>query len=167
MTACLICKKCNHWARACTSKRRDDGKNSFWPQYSRTKIQPLSRHNKEIYTIENNSDTEDRSVDSPGSHAVNTRDNHTKVTAKVNFKIAVKELISAKLSVNMNTGAEENILPLKIFKQMHPKQPERVIKQSTVISTAYNRTTIQYIGILRLKYRYNRGTHGHLWWCNG
>ena len=45
-------------------------------------------------------------------NAMNTTDNHTEVTTKINVKILSKEHLPTKISVKMDTEAKGNILSL-------------------------------------------------------
>ena len=80
----------------------------------------------------------------------------TEAFAEINILIEPKK--PAILKAKIDTGAEGNVLPLRIFKAMYPHKVDATgvprpgtLKQTSTVITAYNQTTIPNLGILSLQ----------------
>ena len=145
---CLKCGKWNHWASVCKTQYNTLPRERYKSKYDQ-------KYNKNIDAVDNGSDSSDYDLQ---FHNINNSDDRTEVTTKIKIKVPGREKIPAKLLVKVDTGAEGNILPLRIYKEMCPNPPEKLVKHSDTILTAYNKTIIPQIGTIKLQCKYNQDT---------
>ena len=71
--------------------------------------------------------------------------------AKIKIVLPGREQQPASLKAKVDTGAQGNIQPTRIFKDMCPNPQKELVKKSATISTAYNGTRIPQTGKISLK----------------
>ena len=164
-TTCAICRKKNHWAKMCRLNKEEDfeSQNSH---HSHRNTQKYRGAKKSLHAVvqdeEESSDDEQfdeisfRMVEMSKSQEV--RD---EAVAKIKVQIPGNEKQPASLEVKVDTGAQGNILPLKIFSQMCPdkmasdgKPIAGMTRESKTVLSAYNGTKIPQLGTVKMKCRY-------------
>ena len=91
--------------------------------------------------------------------SVDTRD---EVFATLNIKLDSKPG-NHTLKLKVETGAQGNTVPLRIYRRMHPKclkadgypRPGGVVKHQNTILTAYNGTRIEQFGVVTIPCQYS------------
>ena len=84
-------------------------------------------------------------------------DSRDEVFADIGIKVPDKPHVSAKLKVKVDTGAQGNTLPRRIYQQMCPSKvdsrgipiPEE-LQQRNIVLTAYNGSHIKQYGVINL-----------------
>ena len=93
--------------------------------------------------------------------SVDTRD---EVFATLNIKLGSKPG-NHILKLKVDTGAQGDPLPLRIYRRMHPKcltadgypKPVGIVKHQNTILTAYNGTRIEQFGVVTIPCQYSHG----------
>jgi transposase InsO family protein len=89
------------------------------------------------------------------------QDDRDEVFTKINIKVPGHPSAPGHLTVKVDTGAQGNCLPLRIFQKMCPNQldadgypaPGSVLQTGAVLS-AYNQTTIKQLGLMHIPCQY-------------
>ena len=163
-TTCKECGRPNHWAVACRSKKPRQpwrGKN---PQPPRGKPKFHDQHGgspkgKRLHEMTqqtpNQDDLQDDLQDDFETlHFEYISINEISTTeAFAEIDIQLKPNKPAILKAKVDTGAEGNILPLRLYRQMYPDKidvsgsPKKgVLQPNTTVITAYNQTIIPNLG---------------------
>ena len=111
-------------------------------------------------TSHDDEDVEELRFEEVNISTANSSGERDKIFADVDIKLKGQP---AKLKVKINTGAQGNILPLRIYRKMFPENisssssdvpfPERVTQRKTKI-TAYNKTQIKQYGTCSFHCKY-------------
>ena len=173
-TTCENCGKPNHWKAVCQSEAQKlRGQQNRQPLYDR---QPQPAPSKNTYRAQDRKNyrrrkvhavaQEDTSDEDSDFECVSfsqitvdsvTQDTRDEVFAHINIQIPEKPHIPAELKVKVDTGAQGNLLPLRIFRQMCPARTDLLTHSQTIL-TAYNGTKIPQCGTLKLNCCYGDGT---------
>ena len=93
--------------------------------------------------------------------AIDKHTDRSEVYANINIKIDNNNKIPASLKVKVDTGAEGNILPLRIFQQMYPRKIDArgipktdSIEQKNTTLIAYNGSVIKQFGSIMIPCSY-------------
>lgn len=89
---------------------------------------------------------------------IDTTNRRDEVFTDIHVQLPDREKVTATLTVKVDTGAQGNTLPLRVFRRMCPKllnpsgypKPDAV-RSSTTRLTAYNNTSIRHYGLIRLR----------------
>ena len=118
---CRKCNQWNHWEQVCRSKQTQDRKNKPPHRPPPKSMSSKSNQNRIHVVEESNSDFDELLFESIqiDSSAVNpARD---EAFAKVQVELPDINHPKAMLKMKVNTGAQGNILPLRIYKNMFPE----------------------------------------------
>ena len=166
-TTCSRCHKKNHWRQVCRSGSSGTA-NAGGGQAAHAKAptKPTKRrgwssrrpgHRRQaIHTVTDDSDDDLASgleCLEFSSIEKNSGDNRDELYASLDIKYKRP----ASLRVKVDTGAQGNILPLRIFRRMFPEKlapngypAEGTTKKRQTILQAYNGTTIKQLGVVTL-----------------
>ena len=159
------CRKCkyqwNHWEQVCTSKETQDRKNKppHRPPPESRKLQGKSNQNRIHVVEESNSDSDEllfESIQIDSSAVSPARD---EAFAKVQVELPDINHPKPTLKMKVDTGAQGNILPLRIYRNMFPEHvdnnglPTGTTPTQTKL-TAYNGTPIVQHGVCSIKCSY-------------
>lgn len=175
-TKCGACGKMNHWKKCCRSAKtssqggrdspqRGGGKQKGGFQQRRRSSTPHHHRRHDNINAENESDSDyndDNIVFEPINFStVDNNDERTEVYA--NLSIKLNKSPPAKLKVKVDTGAQGNIIPLRIFRRMYPQQLDEdgypkpgSTQQRRTVLVAYNGSTINQFGSVRLPCKYGK-----------
>ena len=170
-STCRTCGKQNHWQKVCRSGKQPS--NTFKPNHtrnSRSRSKSRNRNqNKRVNAVNQNDDeshVEDM-LDLDQLRFESIHINHvSKVTkrdeAYADVGIKLEGIANpATLKVKVDTGAQGNVLPIRIFRRMYPKKldsagypkQDNTQRQNTVL-TAYNGSKIPHHGTLKIPCTY-------------
>ena len=168
---CYKCGLIGHWSHCCLkSKHKPRNKSSdrnHKPQ--QRKPRSLSHHreqpNGKVNEIEEFEQLE------YGTISLDNITQRNEAFVKINVKLPGKKPVNANgtqiqrtLRLKVDTGAQGNTLPLRVFQQMYPEQiasngtpkaDSKVIQPASTKLTAYNGTEIKTYGSITLKCKYN------------
>ena len=135
-TKCDVCGKMNHWRKCCRSKPTDSARQQppqrgrgdqhahGYPYKRRRSHTPHRRHDVVTSEVDSDIDIADDmnnlQFQPINFSTVDTTDDRTEVYANLN--IMLNSSTQASLKVKVDTGAQGNILPLRIFRRMYPRQ---------------------------------------------
>ena len=155
---CEICSKIGHWKTVCRYAAKSASTNK---KQSKPRSQSRSRGRRhDAVREEETDDSQEENVYHLQFNTVESTDSRTEVYANVEIKLGK---IPAKLKTKVDTGAQGNILPLRIFRQMFPDKLNRdglpIQGATTERSTqliAYNGTRIEQHGSVSLPCQYEQ-----------
>lgn len=163
---CFSCGKLNHWRAMCKSKPKEN--NRHRPTGSSNSNRFRSKHrsrsrNRSERPSSNTLSRENHNSESLGVEQIKfevikinniqgSKDPDGEIFATLNTSVEEKQ---ATLKVKVDTGAEGNILPMRIFKSMYPHKvnakgkplPSAPLQPSDTIITAYNGSRINHHGM--------------------
>ncbi len=158
-SVCNFCKKTGHWEKVCRRKKAEGDVEEKGARKSKGR-----KHGKKnidcMDQSENDSDSEfdELEFSMVQIDSIDTRD---EIFSKVQVILPkANRRVKASLSAKVDTGAQGNILPYRIFKKMFPKPSRDLVKPSKAILTAYNGSKIPQCGIIELECQ-----HGDSKWC--
>jgi hypothetical protein len=147
---CHNCGRMNHWASVCKNdKQKHTPRESAPPQRNKP-----YKQGKKYHTICQVDDEEEQDELSFAMVEVGAKDCREEVFAKIDIKVPGRDHKPANLSAKVDTGAQGNILPLRIFNAMCPKPTPGVVQKSKAILTAYNGSQIPQSGVMKLPCKY-------------
>lgn len=157
------------------SRSAQPSKQRRQPRKKPQHVHAVERHNNNYaeYTDNSSDDYEDQE---PGTHdryssitfssitidgVSPDTDERDEVFANIAIKVPDKQTKAAELSIKVDTGAQGNLLPLRIFRRMCPKKCDvngrplpNALQPSSTLLTAYNETPIKQHGVLHLQCKY-------------
>ena len=147
MDKCGKCGRPNHWARFCKTKRSGrSGTPHRQPGRSTSSSRPSRDRRTRVDEVTDDLETvvfQTVSVDSIND------DQKERTQAFVTLSLSiVKDKQTTALKAKVDTGAQANILPLRIYQQMD--LPENSLKPSTTTLVSYTGTPIPQYGICSL-----------------
>ena len=167
-TTCKECGKPNHWAVVCRSKKYKQSWKGKNPQPTKGETRPSDQHKgkpnssirhkgkpKKLHEMTQSSQSPDDLQEELETLKFECISIDTISTSEAFAKIDIllKPNVPATLKAKVDTGAEGNILPLRIYRQMYPNNidasglPKKgALQPNTTVITAYNRTTIPNLG---------------------
>ncbi|XP_071944705.1 uncharacterized protein [Antedon mediterranea] len=156
--SCNNCGRKNHFSRACRSKRNDKQKGKYInaPNRSKRNVHGINKSNG------SDCDSEDESnitFEAIKISQINAKDGDTEVFT--NVKIEINRNKPTFLKVKVDTGAEGNILPLRMYRAMFPKNMsnnvpnDKYVNKSNVKVTAYNGAQIKHYGYIHIPCYFN------------
>ncbi|PIK45946.1 hypothetical protein BSL78_17195 [Apostichopus japonicus] len=178
---CRACGKMGHWAKLClTTKFKKGGQSKSKSRQSHSRGAHRSRNNfdshsnnqprtnKHIESIQQLPDREDQiakelesfsfsSIKVSSMHSSETRNQvHANIDIKLNNKPGVHSL-----NIKVDTGAEGNTLPMRIYRNMYPEHIDHTgkptpgfLKETNCVLTAYNDEVIKCFGTTTLESRF-------------
>lgn len=174
-TKCRNCDRVNHWEKCCKQKKVEKkvmqpgtGKSSQQPRakpnYSdqRRRGKPRSKTFHEM-TEEFPSHQEDsqEELETLSFESISINELATEAFATVD--IMMKPATPATLKAKIDTGAQGNILPIRIFRKMYPDQidvsglPKKgALRPSVTVIKAYGQSIIPNLGSFNLKCSYRQ-----------
>ncbi|XP_014673091.1 PREDICTED: uncharacterized protein LOC106813467 [Priapulus caudatus] len=189
-TVCGACGITNHWAQCCMRKNRNKNRNSgtghsksrdrrsLRRDHGRSK--GLSRVNSNVHSLNQQSQSEYESENvgqafdrmkfsSIGVGAVtqpsHIGENRDEIFSDLDIIVPGRKDRNASLKVKVDTGAQGNTLPIRIFRRMCPQmltpdgypRADRVRNRAMTLQTltAYNDTTIKHYGSIGLPCSHN------------
>ena len=151
-TFCKTCGKQNHWAEVCRSRQQPQMTSTT--HLPTTKQQPRNVHS----VIESPSPPCDDPKElyfSPVTVSTVTRD---EALTHISVQLPTHPLNTACMRVKVDTGAQGNVLPLRVFSGMFPEYMDNNTPKVSVLEqynntklTAYNGTSIPHYGTITLK----------------
>ena len=158
-TTCSKCGKKNHWAKQCGVARPRGGRSGR--SQSRNRKQPYKQkqqnsQSKRVHQVE--ADEEDVDIDSLAIHATNSSSKNSK-RGRLQALLCVQQP-NVKLEVQVDTGAETNLLPVRCFRQMYPQymkhnnEPDTtcpvLVPHPLTTLTTYDGRELQHYGTVKL-----------------
>ena len=178
-TTCNSCSKPNHWAKVCRQKinktphyqarpgshNSKEGKQNRYSQgqgrYSNRRIHDLNVNNE-------SSDEFDTLVFDTITVNSITPDSNTQTKDEALVMIDIKlpnNTHNTQLRAKLDTGAQANILPLRLYRSMFPENIDyhgkpkiTAVKKSTTTLTAYGGTPIPQFGTCDIECTYNNNS---------
>ena len=173
-STCSVCGKPNHWSTVCRlaqnrdhtgPMQRNQGKRQApqWtkPQDQRNRQQRPHRPNRTVHAMTQDEEDEfsELTIGTIQVASVSAQDTRDEAFTYIKTKVGKKVLVN--LRVKVDTGAQGNTLPVRLYQQMFPDavtaeglpQAGKLTK-SGVVLTAYNGTTIKQHGYVELPCRY-------------
>ena len=174
-TTCKTCRKMNHWRVMCRAESKEQSEQHVeYNQHSAAYRQGARRKphyrqggptSRRVHTV--TEDTQDALADQfdmlafeAVSKSTSVSESRDEVFATLNIKLE-NRVGAHTLKVKVDTGAQGNILPLRVYSQMCPEKldgeghPEDgATTPSNTILTAYNGTCIPQYGTVTLKTQY-------------
>ncbi|XP_070198635.1 uncharacterized protein [Littorina saxatilis] len=154
-TKCSKCLRPNHWQKVCCSSTSGStdrsGQSLGNQQKSRGRRRSRPGHQqggrKHINVVQDLSDADIASLDF-SSIEQNNGDNRDELYASLDIKYT----LPASLKVKVDTGAQGNILPLRIYRRMFPEQLNLEGFPAAGATEAYNGTLIKQFGVITIQY---------------
>ena len=154
-TFCKKCGKQNHWAEVCRSRQQPQRMSTTHPPT--TKQQPRNVHS----VIESPSPPCDDPKELFFSHVTVSTVTRDEALTHISVQLPTPPLNNtACMRVRVDTGAQGNVLPLRVFSGMFPEYMDNNIPKVSVLEqynntklTAYNGTSIPHYGTITLKCR--------------
>ena len=167
-STCKACGKANHWARVCRSKSKGgptQGANQQ-PQH-KTTFQRKKGKNQKAHAVAYGSEEESTeefdsltfesvTVDTVGQ----TRD---EVFVNIKVELPSKPRCTTRLKAKVDTGAQANILPLRIYRSMFPENIREdntpitgALDPTSVTLTAYGGSKLRQYGTCMIPCEYNK-----------
>ncbi|KAK7090187.1 hypothetical protein V1264_010020 [Littorina saxatilis] len=173
-TKCGACGKMNHWKKYCRNSKTNSHGSQNSPQRGRGNQQggfwqrrrsgtPHRHRRHDFVNAEDENDTdydEDNITFEPINFStVGSSDERTEVYANLSIKLSKTK--HAKLKVKVDTGAQGNIMPLRIFRRIYPQQLDEdgypkpgSTQQRRTRLIAYNGSVINQFGSVTLPCKY-------------
>ena len=183
-TTCDACSKPNHWQSVCkaeskfghrnrrprsgsrqnykrNAKARPRSASSKRPQYRQTsgKSPGPRRRQEDMISVEHDFDALTFETVTIGSISSQSGKSFTRdeAFATVGIILPNKPDVPAVLKAKVDTGAQGNILPVRIFRKMFPEKldahgypkPDAIVRRKTIL-TAYNGSQIQQYGTVSI-----------------
>ena len=168
---CHRCKKRNHWEKMCRSKLVNGPTKDQFSSRSRSKYtRRKNNERREVHDIREEDTDEDDLFEEMTVNTIKISDisaggeSHSKSRdeAYTYIKVKCSKRVRANLKVKIDTSAQGNTLPMRMFREMYPGKvdtagvPRRnAVQNRHVILTAYNGTKIPQYGAIRLQCRYD------------
>ena len=166
---CSFCQIKGHWRKVCQSRRRSHHSRQRREQ-SQSKRQHGKQQNKAVHAVTQDiaavqtspqllaEQFESVSFDAIHIDTVECKDNRDEVLTRIDLRLEDRPTVKADLLVKLDTGAQGNVLPVRIFRRMFPNKldpqgfplPGATDRRRQVNLTAYNGTRIPYHGSLTL-----------------
>ena len=154
---CKICNKSGHWESVCFTAASNATPKQKKTQ-PRQKSQKRYKGRRHDSVREESDDSQDENVYHLQFNTVESSDSRTEVYANVDIKLGKTP---AKLKTKVDTGAQGNILPLRIYKQMFPEKmnndglpADGATKKRSTQLIAYNGTRIEQHGSISIPCKY-------------
>ena len=157
---CYACGRMHHWGNMCKNKPHTDRQQESQTQvkgkqyrHQPKSSKPPTRGSKHYHSVqEEDVDDFDEVVYDMVTASGDDRD---EIFAKVAVCIPGQEHRNTSILAKVDTGAQGNILPTRVFKKMNI--PPDILRPSTTMLTAYNGTDIPQDGKVELQCRYKEG----------
>lgn len=164
-TECNVCGKANHWARVCRSKPRRDSRSLSRQRrnfkgrsvYRSKERQSRGKHigDKDRESREINEQFEEITFESITVNMVKPVRNEVFVSVKVD--LLRSSSCPTTLKAKLDTGAQGNILPIRLYRQMYPQNitssgfpKPGSLQSSTTVLTAYGGAKIVQYGLCKI-----------------
>lgn len=152
-SVCGACGKTGHWAKLClTTKYRSRSQ-------SRNNHKQRTNNRKQIHSVDPQASNEEndmnQQLESLSFCHIGMQQKRDEAFANIHIKLQHKPG-THNLKVKVDTGAQANTLPTRIFNNMFPNQlQDNILLPANTTLTAYNGTKIDVQGILPLKCSYD------------
>ena len=170
-STCDKCGKQNHWAKVCRSRPSSPGKYGEKSQYRHKKSSHKGQRKgihmvqQQMQNMDSSSDTSDGPFEQISFAEVTVQSSENgegdEIYAKVNIKLPGRRRVHTDLKVKVDTGAQGNIIPIRMYRKMCPgnidsdgKPVQGTLKKRNTILTAYNGTQIPHFGVLSIPCQY-------------
>lgn len=172
-TVCNNCQCKNHWELVCrkpkntsdTYKHNNSDTNKHYKRDGKSHkntnkhVDATQYAHESAYTSDAYTSDSDEELRFEVINIDALTDSRDEIYADISVTVKQK---TAKLQAKVDTGAQGNILPLRIYKQMYPENIEpkqgipkqNVLKHTDIRITAYNKTQIHHYGIINLHCTY-------------
>ena len=159
---CRKCKQYNHWEQVCRSKRMQDRQSrspALLPLSDRRLLDKTKQ--SKIHTVEEvSSDFDELLFETIRIDSTDIDVERDEAFAKLSVNLLNIDHPNVVLKVKVDTGAQGNILPLRIYKNMFPDHVDENgfptdTKSTQTRLTAYNGTPITHHGICTIHCSYN------------
>ena len=160
---CHTCGKPNHWATVCRAEKSTAGKSKQDednPKQPRRK-KKQQKQTQKVDSVSELSDQQLGQFETVNFSVVNqkpisgdTMDTRDEVYATLGISLPNRPTVRATLKVKVDTGAQGNILPRRIYDQMFPSPGRPTLQNSSVVLTGYDGSTIQHYGCITLPCKY-------------
>ena len=171
-SVCNNCDKINHWARVCRSRNMPTRYERRLTRDSRNQNKQYqkqgSERNTKYYQIfkQNNEDEDDFETITFKSIIINKISEKlpgscNEIQAVLNIKVPSRRSQNCKLEAKVDTGAQGNILPLRLYRQIYPEQLDcngkpkgNALNKSNTTLTAYGGFPLIQYGTIRIPCAY-------------
>lgn len=156
---CRKCNQWNHWQQVCRNKQTQDRKTKtpFRQQFEEKKPQDKTRHSKvNVVGAEANNDFEELLFETIQIDSSSVDGKRDEAFAKISLKIPEIDHPNPMLKIKVDTGAQGNVLPLRIYSKIFPDHidddglPTGTARSQTKL-TAYNGTPIPQHGVCSIR----------------
>ena len=161
-TRCRKCKQYNHWEQVCRSKQIQDRQSRSPALLPLSDRRPLDKTKQsKVHTVEEvSSDFEELLFETIRIDSTDIDVERDEAFAKLSVNLPNIDHPNVMLKVKVDTGAQGNILPLRIYKNMFPDHVDENgfptdTKSTQTRLTAYNGTPITQHGICTIHCSYN------------
>ncbi|KAK7088654.1 hypothetical protein V1264_022553 [Littorina saxatilis] len=171
-TKCSKCLRPNHWQKVCRSSTSGSTDRPGHAAQSLQQHKPRGRrrgrpghqqggrkHINAVQDISDDDPTDDFACLDFSSIETNNGDNRDELYASLDIKYSMP----ASLRVKVDTGAQGNILPLRIYRRMFPEQlnPEGfpatgATELRRTVLQAYNGTLIKQFGVITIQCKFKK-----------
>ena len=139
---CGKCKKIGHYARVCRSEKHQSKKKT----------------SENFSNVNANTSPQELALEELQFDIIGTKDRQ-RTEAFANVRIVPYPGRYTHLHGKVDTGAQGNILPLRVYRQIYPQRVNNdglpsTLKPSPTVLTAYNGTTIKQFGTITLDCQY-------------
>ena len=154
-STCFKCQKPNHWTKMCKAKTQGqhEQNEATKARAQQTYKRNDRRHKKFHYVQEDENEGDDEDFEElVFSEVTSSGDRRDEAFAKIATRLPGKENVPTSIIAKVDTGAQGNILPIRVFDAMKIS-PDKLIDTETVL-TAYNGTRIPQRGVIELQCKY-------------
>ena len=162
---CKSCGKANHWARVCRSKPQPQRESR-----SRRRENPRARARSKTTDRQTRSQppapralSDQFETITFGAMTVNSIESaRDEVSASVNIKLRSDDNRHTALRAKLDTGAQENLLPLRVYRRMYPQNltaegypKPNILAKSTTVLSAYGGTQLTQHELCKIPCEFN------------
>ena len=172
-STCHVCGKANHWGKMCnTTENPKSGDKGGQKAGSRVKPKArfAPRKQKSVNAMQNEEWSEEEdpfesvNFDSLTINSVrdnSNRDTRDEIYVKVDIKLEDNPRVPATLKAKVDSGAQGNVLPMRLFRQMYPDKvdnkgypkPGTTTPQQTILNL-YGRIPMKQYGTWKIPCKY-------------
>ena len=158
-TTCNVCKKPNHWSTVCKAKNHKEKSHSTQDRaHTNTSKYPKKGRpkHKRFHEMKEEYDSDEELT----LGMVQVRNTNNSEQEEIFATIQIKQQHrKVNLKCKVDTGAQGNIMPLRIFRELYPDKLDKVgkplngvLRPSSTILTVYGGSQVVNAGTLELKH---------------
>ncbi len=151
-TKCTACGKLNHWASLCRSSKQPQSNTNA---YTNDKQKPRPQQRR-VHTVNTTSatympeiETDEPVVDTLYFDALEEKGKTSKQPL-ISLKVASSQ-VSKLIKCKVDTGADGNVLPIALYKEMFPNESRDNLQASDITIEAYGGHKVKHYGNCKLQ----------------